>query len=64
MNECVKIVHMLLCFVGINGDMSTFHFESAYVHVTFFLVWKPLCHSSLATLYYFCGKLKTLDYPR
>jgi hypothetical protein len=38
MNECVKIVHMLLCFVGINGDMSTFHFESAYVHVTFFLV--------------------------
>lgn len=31
MNECVKIVHMFLCFVGISGDMSTFHFESAYV---------------------------------
>jgi hypothetical protein len=35
MSGCVKIVHMLLCFVGISGDMSTFHFESAYVHVTF-----------------------------
>jgi hypothetical protein len=35
MNECVKIVHMLLCFAGISGDMSTFHFESAFVHVTF-----------------------------
>jgi hypothetical protein len=38
MNECAKVVHMLLCFVGISGDMSTFHFESAYVHVTFILV--------------------------